>query len=82
MATIRAFKYHGGVALADLSTENLPALETGLANLQRHVSNIKDRFSLPCVVSVNYFTADTDAELALIAEKMSAQSVPVVTARH
>jgi len=82
VATVRALKYHGGVALADLNTENLAALETGLANLQRHVSNIKDQFSLPCVVSVNHFTADTDAEHALIAEKMTAQSVPVVTARH
>lgn len=82
VATVRALKYHGGVALEDLNTENLAALETGLANLERHVSNIKDKFGLPCVVSVNHFTADTDAEHALIAEKMSAQSVPVVTARH
>lgn len=82
VATVRALKYHGGVALADLNAENLAALETGLVNLQRHVSNIKDTFGLPCVVSVNHFTADTDAEHALIAEKMSAQSVPVVTARH
>ncbi|MFK7963076.1 MAG: formate--tetrahydrofolate ligase [Burkholderiaceae bacterium] len=82
VATVRALKYHGGVALADLSTENLEALEAGLANLQRHVGNIKDKFGLPCVVSVNHFTADTDAEHALIAEKMSALSVPVVTAMH
>ncbi|MGH1357464.1 MAG: formate--tetrahydrofolate ligase [Burkholderiaceae bacterium] len=82
VATVRALKYHGGVALADLGTENLAALGDGMANLLRHVRNIKDNFGLPCVVSVNHFTADTDAEHALIKQKLDELKVPVVTARH
>ncbi len=82
VATVRALKYHGGVALADLGREDIPALESGLANLQRHVANIRERFGLSCVVSVNHFTADTDAEHACIARVLGAQGVPVVTARH
>ena len=82
VATVRALKYHGGVALADLGTEDLTALEAGLANLIRHVENLTKHFGLRCVVSVNHFTADTDAEHAFIKEQMAARSVPVVTARH
>lgn len=82
VATVRALKYHGGVALADLSTENLTALEAGLANLERHVHNITENFGLPCLVSLNHFTADTDAEHELIKTRLAAKSVTVLTARH
>ena len=82
VATVRALKYHGGVELADLGREDLGALERGLANLQRHVGNLRDVFGLPCVVSINHFNADTEAEHALLRERIGAQGVPVLTARH
>ena len=65
VATVRALKHHGGVAKADLGTENLEALEKGLPNLLRHVENITKVFGLPCVVAINRFPLDTEAELAL-----------------
>src|SRR5580765_7636635 len=65
VATIRALKMHGGVKKEDLKKENLAALEAGMSNLQRHVENIK-KFNLPAVVSINRFSADTDAEIALV----------------
>jgi formate--tetrahydrofolate ligase len=82
VATIRALKYHGGCDLKAINKENLPALEQGIANLERHVSNVTNHYGLPCVVSVNHFTADTDAEHALLAKKMEALKVPLVLARH
>ena len=69
VATVRALKYNGGVPKAELGAENLEALEKGLPNLLRHVSNIKDVFGLPCVVAINRFPNDTVAELDLIAAK-------------
>ena len=69
VATVRALKYHGGVPKAELNAENLEALEKGLPNLLRHVSNVKEVFGLPCVVAVNAFPTDTAAELALVEEK-------------
>lgn len=69
VVTVRALKYHGGVAKAALSDENVQALEKGLPNLLQHVSNIKDVFGLPCVVAINAFPSDTKAELDLIEEK-------------
>ena len=74
VATIRALKMHGGVAKADLKKEDLKALEAGMSNLQRHVENIK-KFGLPAVVSINRFSADTDAEIALVKEKCKALGV-------
>ena len=62
VATIRALKHHGGVAKADLNSENLEALAKGLPNLGRHIHNIKDNFGLPCVVALNSFPTDTEAE--------------------
>src|SRR3954447_3223826 len=82
VATIRALKYHGGVALKELNTENLPALEKGIANLERHVNNIRNHYGLPCVVSINHFTADTDAEVELLKTKMAHHEAPVILARH
>ena len=66
---VRALKHHGGVAKADLNNENLEALEKGLPNLLQHVENITKVFGLPCVVAINRFPFDTEAELSLIAEK-------------
>ena len=82
VATIRALKYHGGAELKEINHENLAALEKGMANLQRHVANVRNHYGLPCVVSVNHFTADTDAEHALLAKKMAALDVPLALARH
>ena len=69
VATVRALKYNGGVAKADLGQENLAALEAGLPNLLRHVSNIRDVYGLPVVVAINAFPTDTAAELALVEAK-------------
>ena len=82
VATVRALKYHGGVELGALGSEDLGALERGLANLERHVHNLRDVFGLPVVVSINHFSADTDAEHALLRERIGAKGVPVLTARH
>ena len=82
VATIRALKYHGGVDLKELGAENLGALEKGMANLERHVKNIRDVYGLPCVVSINRFTADTAAELELLRNKMGVLNVPVILASH
>ena len=82
VATIRALKYHGGCDLKQINAENLTALEKGIANLERHVNNVRNHYGLPCVVSVNHFTADTNAEHALLAKTMTALNVPLVLARH
>ena len=82
VATLRALKHHGGVEAKDLNMPNLAALEKGMANLERHVDNIRNRYGLPCVVSINHFTSDTEPELALLRQKMDQQGVPVVVARH
>ena len=77
VATVRALKHHGGVAKADLGQENLEALEKGLPNLLRHVENITTVFGLPCVVAINRFPLDTEAELALIEAKCKQLGVNV-----
>ena len=69
VATVRALKYHGGVAKADLNHENLEALEKGLPNLLQHVDNVKNVYGLPCVVAINAFPTDTKAELDLVEAK-------------
>jgi formate--tetrahydrofolate ligase len=81
VATIRALKMHGGVKKDDLKKENLQALEAGMANLQRHVENIK-KYNLPAVVSINRFSADTDAEINLVKEKCKALGVEALMADH
>ena len=78
VATVRALKMHGGLAKTELGTENLVALEAGIPNLLRHVSNITTVYKLPCVVAVNRFPTDTDAEIALVIEKCRALGVNVV----
>ena len=77
VATVRALKLHGGLAKTELGTENLAALEAGLPNLLRHVSNIKEVYKLPSVVAINRFPTDTDAEIALIIEKCKELGVNV-----
>jgi formate--tetrahydrofolate ligase len=79
---VRALKHHGGVGKEDLNKENLPALEKGLANLERHVKNVKDVSGIPCVVSINRFTADTDAEMALLSDRIGKLGAKVVVATH
>jgi formate--tetrahydrofolate ligase len=82
VATIRALKYHGGVDRADFNKENLAALEKGIANLERHVNNVRNHFGLPCVVSINRFSFDTPAEIELLKKKMVHHEVPVILATH
>ena len=77
VATVRALKHHGGVAKADLNNENLEALEKGLPNLLRHVENITTVYGLPCVVAINRFPTDTEAELKLVEDKCKALGVNV-----
>ncbi|MCI8745487.1 MAG: formate--tetrahydrofolate ligase, partial [Lachnospiraceae bacterium] len=77
VATVRALKYNGGVPKADLNNENLEALEKGLPNLLKHVSNIKDVYKLPCVVAINAFPTDTKAELDLVENKCKELGVNV-----
>src|SRR5882724_3995808 len=81
VATIRALKMHGGVKKEDLKKENLEALASGMSNLQRHVENIK-KFNLPAVVSINRFSADSDAEIDLVKEKCKSLGVEALMADH
>jgi formate--tetrahydrofolate ligase len=82
VATMRALKYHGGVDVKEVSKENVAALEKGLVNLERHVDNVQNVYGIPCVVSINKFTFDTEAELKLVTERMKKLGVQVVTATH
>lgn len=77
VATIKALKYNGGVAKADLGAENLEALEKGLPNLLKHIENITNVYGLPVVVAINRFPTDTEAELALVREKCNELGVNV-----
>src|SRR4029453_3929710 len=81
VATIRALKMHGGVAKDDLKKENLDALEKGFANLERHVSNVQ-KYGVPVVVSINRFSSDTDAEMALLRKLCAKLGVECVLADH
>ncbi len=82
VATIRALKFHGGVAVADVGKENLEALKAGVVNLERHIDNIQREFGIPCVVSINHRREDTDAEVRLLIDSVSRQGVKVLLARH
>jgi formate--tetrahydrofolate ligase len=83
VATIRALKYHGGVDVKELGKgENLEALAKGIANIERHVNNIRNNYGLPCVVSINHRTEDTDAEVKLLQDKMAHHGAKVILARH
>lgn len=82
VATVRALKYHGGIEVPDLPKENVEALRKGMANLERHIANVRDRFGLPCVVSINHRAEDTPAEIQALHERASRLGVKVVTAKH
>jgi formate--tetrahydrofolate ligase len=82
VATVRALKYHGGVALADLGTEDLGAIDAGMVNLRRHLDNIREVYGVPCVVAVNRFPTDTEAEVAKVVELVAAEGVRAFPATH
>jgi formate--tetrahydrofolate ligase len=82
VATVRALKYHGGVETKDLSTENLTALEQGMDNLKRHLSNMQDQFGLKCIVAINHFLQDTDAEIDLVKTTVEAYGAEAFIAKH
>ncbi len=82
VATVRALKYHGGVAVADLGTENLGALEAGMVNLARHLHNIREVYGVPCVVAINRFPADTDREVDRLVELVAQAGVEAFPATH
>jgi formate--tetrahydrofolate ligase len=82
VATIRALKYHGGVDVKDVGTENVPALEKGIVNVERHIRNVQNVYGLPCVVAINHRTQDTAAELETLVTRCEALGTPVVVARH
>ncbi len=82
VATIRALKYHGGAELKAIEKEDLAALEKGIANLERHVNNVRNHYGLPCIVSINHFQFDTAAEIELLQKKMAHHEAPVILADH
>lgn len=82
VATVRALKYHGGVEVADLNGENLSALAMGVANLEKHISNLHQHFDLPVVVALNHFTADTEAEVALVQAAVESLGASLHVCRH
>src|SRR3989440_12970602 len=69
VATVRALKYHGGVELADLKSENLAALDRGVVNLERHIDNVHNRYGLPCTVAINRRAEDTEHEIQLLIDR-------------
>ena len=82
VATIRALKYHGGVDKDQLNSENLEALEKGMVNLERHFNNMQNNFGLPCIICINHFVNDTDAEVDLLKSKAESMGAKVVISKH
>ena len=82
VATVRALKYHGGADLKTITEENLAALDKGLVNLETHVENVAKVYCIPCVVAINKFTSDSDAEIEMITARMEQLGVKVVLATH
>lgn len=82
VATVRALKFHGGVDKEQLNQENLEALESGFVNLERHLNNINTHYGLPCVVCINHFSFDTEAEIALLKQKCENLGVKCVISKH
>ncbi len=82
VATVRALKFHGGVDVPDVARENLGAVERGMENLARHLRNVREVYGIPCVVALNRFPADTDAEIAKVVELVDALGVRAYSATH
>lgn len=82
VATVKALKYHGGLSLKELGQENLDALQAGLANLQRHLNNLQKEFGLRCVVAINHFVNDSEAEIDLIQSAVTEMGAEAILARH
>ena len=82
VATIRSMKYHGGVAVADLTTENVDAMREGMANIERHLHNLREVWGLPVVVGLNRFPSDTDAEIAAFVEGVEKLGATVEVCTH
>ncbi|MBF4987492.1 formate--tetrahydrofolate ligase [Methylophilus sp. 14] len=82
VATVRALKYNGGVEVVDLNTESLSALAIGVANLEKHITNLRQHFDLPVVVALNHFTADTEAEVALVQAAVESLGASLHVCRH
>jgi formate--tetrahydrofolate ligase len=82
VATVRALKYHGGVDIAAIGAENIAAVEKGVANLERHIENVRDRYGIPCMVAINKRAEDTDAEVRAVVERTAHLGVKVILARH
>lgn len=82
VATVKALKYHGGLGLKELGKENLDALKAGLKNLQRHLDNLQKEFGLRCVVAINHFVNDSDAEIDLIQSAVTEMGAEAILARH
>lgn len=82
VATVRALKYHGGVDVKELGSENLTALEKGMENLKRHLTNLQEHFGVRCIVAINHFDNDTDAEVELVKSTVESYGAKAVIARH
>src|SRR2546429_1649721 len=82
VATVRALKYHGGVELADLKSENLAALDRGVVNLERHIGNVHNRYGLPCTVAINRRAEDSEREIQLLIDRIAPHDVRVIAATH
>ncbi len=82
VATIRAMKFHGGMAKDELTNENLEALDKGMINMERHIKNITDVYGLPCIVCLNHFTLDTDAEVDMLIKRCESLGVKAVLSKH
>ncbi|MCW2790923.1 MAG: formate--tetrahydrofolate ligase, partial [Nocardioides sp.] len=82
VATVRALKFHGGIEVPDLGREDLGAVERGMENLARHLRNVREVYGIPCVVALNRFPADTDAEVARVVELVDALGVRTHPATH
>jgi formate--tetrahydrofolate ligase len=82
VATVRALKFHGGVEVAAVGTENVAAVRLGVANLERHIENVRDHYGIGCVVAINHRAEDTDAEIRAVVERAAHLGVKVLLARH
>jgi formate--tetrahydrofolate ligase len=82
VATVRALKFHGGVEVAAVGQENIAAVEKGVANLERHIDNVRNVYGIPCVVAINHRAEDTDAEVRAVVQRTAHLGVKVILARH